>query len=173
MHLYSKDSSLFFQANTLKDLQYKWLTIFKLCQSSSLLWLYIYRRWDYRQNNLRKTKQQVIYFLHILPAASTYLEKCSLSTCPNASDNDGSEYGGWGQEASLRAKTNHKKKLSTSVYRRLCWVSYKQKCIPFVTSPTDFGLNDRKRELEFPKTHGQRFAHLHNHSDDTHLYQYK
>lgn len=43
-------------------------------------------------------------FLHNLPAASTYHEKCSLSICPNASDTDGSEYGGWEQEASLRAK---------------------------------------------------------------------
>lgn len=141
--------------------------------SKQLISLTLYRRWDYRQNNVRKTKQQVIYFLHILPAAGTYLEKCSLSTCPNASDTDGSEYGGWGQEASLRAKTNRKKKLSTSLYRRHCWVSYEQKHIPFVTSPIDFSLRDKTRELEFLNPNHHRCAHLHNHSEDTHLYQYK
>lgn len=147
------------------------MTDYFQAMSKQFISVTLYRRWDYRQNNLTKTKQQAVYFLHILPAASTYLEKCSLSTCPNASDTDGSEYGGWGQEASLHAKTNQKKKLSTSVYRRHCWVSYKQKHIPFVTWPTDFGLDDRTRELEFPNPHHQRFAHLHNHSDD--LYQYK
>lgn len=45
-------------------------------------------------NNIRKTNQQVVNFFHILPAASTYLEKCSLSICPNASDTDGSGHGG-------------------------------------------------------------------------------
>lgn len=49
--------------------------------------------------NIRKTKKQVglgfcFWFFLILPAASTYLEKCSLSICPNASDTDGSGHGG-------------------------------------------------------------------------------
>lgn len=47
------------------------------------------------------------FSLDILPAVSTYHEKCSLSICPSASDTDGSGHGGWGQEASLHAeKTN-------------------------------------------------------------------
>lgn len=70
------------------------MTDYFQAMSKQFISVTLYRRWDYRQNNLTKTKQQAVYFLHILPAASTYLEKCSLSTCPNASDTDGSEYGG-------------------------------------------------------------------------------
>lgn len=55
----------------------------------------------------RETSKQLEFSFHILPAVSTYLEKCSLSVCPSASDTDGSGHGGWGQEASLHAeKTN-------------------------------------------------------------------
>jgi len=75
-------------------------------------------------NNIRKTNQQGVYLFRILPAASTYLEKCSLSICPNASDTDGSGHGGWGQEASLRAKKQWQqgKAFNFSVqYRALSW----------------------------------------------------
>lgn len=56
---------------------------------------------------MERNQQDVGVSFPILPAASTYLEKCSLSTCPSASDTDGSGHGEWAQEASLHAeKTN-------------------------------------------------------------------